>query len=96
MDSAVCELCGQTITRRSSPTIHGVVHALDRHNAPCGLPCLGGGLDVASYRSGNAHGLIGYPRDELTRGMEPRPCPACTGKDPVPAVNAYGDRHNDG
>lgn len=33
-----------------------VVVSLDRHDAPCGLPCYGGGVSPRVYRTGQVHG----------------------------------------
>lgn len=35
------------------------------HDAPCGLPCIGGGISLAAYRNQRAHGygeMVNCPR----------------------------------
>lgn len=81
------------------------------HRAPCGLWCFGGGTrggreGIALYREGRMHGLVGYPPGRYPAsqagpaedypGMPDRPCPACTGLQPVSTSEARAAGGNGG
>ena len=91
-----CTHCDATVDYEEYLGAYGSGHhwMVGRHDAPCGLPCMGGGVGGRAYRTGEAHGLLGYPagKHEATEwdeggeypGLPERPCPACTGLPPVP------------
>lgn len=61
---AACEACGLSVIEKLSATMHGSVWTTPHHDAPCGLPCIGGGVAIRAYRAGLFH------RDSVR-------CPAC-------------------
>jgi hypothetical protein len=67
----VCKCYTATIQRESRGAFLGGIHwSTERHNAPCGLPCLCGGVSPKDYRLGQFH------RDKNA-------CPLCApGSDP--------------
>jgi len=61
--SAVCVVCGGTVIERELHGIAGsVVWDSMPHSAPCGLPCIGGGVSVQIYRTGAVHKTDSCPR----------------------------------
>lgn len=50
-----CATCGTSVLHSTARTIHFDMEVPDKHNAPCGAPCLGGGVDPKTYRAG-VHG----------------------------------------
>lgn len=99
-----CGTCGAPVEQHEYVGIYGSPPAwsTEPHDAPCGLPCFGGGArgreGIAAYREGRMHGLAGYPAGthpateagpaEDYPGMPDRPCPACTGGHPVSTAEA--------
>lgn len=60
---ATCETCGAKTTEQELRGIAGsIVWDTGPHNAPCGLPCLGGGVSVKVYRTGAVHKTDSCPR----------------------------------
>lgn len=61
-----CETCGTAVEQRDTVGVWTGDHVwtTERHDAPCGLPCLGGGVSPRAYRERQVH-----LRDE---------CPRCT------------------
>lgn len=88
-EQRTCPRCGASVEHRESMGIYGSGPAwhCEPHNAPCGLPCMGGGVSGRAYRSGQVHGLWGYPerhypgtewQDAVTvPASEGTACPAC-------------------
>lgn len=67
--SAPCRTCGRKVLQREHVGAFvgsGPLWAEVSHRAPCGMPCLGGGVSVRDYRAGLVH----------KRGA----CPACEAK----------------
>lgn len=58
-----CDLCGVTVVARFSRGLYGsTAWRIPKHDAPCGLPCLGGGVPLKVYRSGQVHKRSECPR----------------------------------
>jgi hypothetical protein len=78
--------CGTVCDQREGVTTPGepAFFAVFNHKAPCGLPCLSGGVDGPTYKTGQFHKVNG-------------PCPACeyefqTAMDHRDAANERKDR----
>lgn len=61
-EERACIDCGVTIRHREHVTdtnSRGMVKwwSPDKHDAPCGLPCLGGGVSPKDYRAGKIHSM---------------------------------------
>lgn len=96
---APCRLCGVVVVQSALRGLYEgeTTWSTPPHDAPCGLPCFGGGVaglgKLAAYREGRMHGLIGSPPHHVPAddfhaavdfpGIPARPCPACTGLAPV-------------
>lgn len=50
-----CESCGLTVFETFRATMHGPTWSLAEHAAPCGFPCIGGGVSGRLYRVGLFH-----------------------------------------
>lgn len=75
-----CHACGLVVEHER---LHDLAGALDnwsivKHVAPCGLGCFGGGAGGSTGPSALSHYKAG-----TMHGLTDRPCPACTGQDPV-------------
>lgn len=63
--NGTCGSCSSSIVERKCIGMYGSTSWLvDRHDAPCGLPCFGAGVGIKVYRSNQFHG-------------GKKPCPAC-------------------
>lgn len=62
---AVCDKCGASVHEVKMAGLYGSsIWDLERHDAPCGLPCFGAGVPGKAYRLGEFHG-------------DPKHCPRC-------------------
>jgi len=50
-----CGSCGLPVLQRRVETAVGLRWRTQRHNCPGGYPCVGGGVSVGVYRSGQRH-----------------------------------------
>jgi hypothetical protein len=75
---ATCEACGlpvietkQILLAREGETFPAFWNT-PRHDAPCGLPCFGGGVPARAYRAGIFHrDAERCPKCDLDEGGEP-------------------------
>ena len=80
-----CRGCGALVVRRVHETMHGQSEHNDRHFAPCGLPCLNGGVGHEVIRPMRAAGK-GLRDVTHTADM----CPCC--RTPAEIVKPKIDR----
>jgi hypothetical protein len=51
-----CKTCGTELVAYESETLDGRVLLIkERHAAPCGRPCISGGVPPRAYRAGEYH-----------------------------------------
>lgn len=88
-----CPRCDAMVEHREAVGLYGsgAIWSCERHLAPCGLPCMGGGVSRQQLRSGQVHGRWGhaerhYPGSEW---HDPETIPASPGT-PCPACGAHG------
>lgn len=84
-----CPRCDSDVEHHEMVGMYGgpVLWDCDEHDAPCGLPCFGGGVSGRVYRSRQVHGLWGaparhHPATEWDGAWDSparpgTPCPAC-------------------
>lgn len=94
-EDRACGSCGAVVTHHEVVGMYGsgLSWRTGRHLAPCGLPCMRGGVTSQQYRSEQVHGRWGWPEHttpadayheaELVPARAPTPCPACGATGPV-------------
>lgn len=78
-----CESCDSSVVHREVKFIsgHSGTHwSAERHTAPCGLPCLGGGIGTEVIRPMRA---AGKKLHEVAHGSSSGACTACGARRPA-------------
>lgn len=72
-----CETCGEMVLHTEARMVSGATGTFwsaERHAAPCGLPCIGGGIGSEVIKPMRA---AGKRLHEVTHGASGGPCTAC-------------------
>jgi hypothetical protein len=77
VEARACETCGTMVEHREARMVSGATGAFwsaERHTAPCGLPCVGGGIGSEVIKPMRA---AGKRLHEVTHGASGGRCAAC-------------------
>lgn len=77
VETRACETCGVQVEHREAAFVSGAAGTFwsaERHAAPCGLPCIGGGIGSEVIKPMRA---AGKKLHQVTHGASGGPCTAC-------------------